>query len=55
MVSALCGCSIVLAVNRANDTARTKMIPGNDCEDKLALLDFGMLDFYTRQDFGWFL
>lgn len=37
-VSALCGCRNVLAVSRANDAARTKMIPENDCEDKLAFV-----------------
>lgn len=40
---------------RAEDAAGIKMIPGNDREDKPALLDFGVFDFYTQQDFGLFL
>lgn len=48
-VSAFCSCRNVLAVNRANDTTRTKTIPGNDCDDKLALLYFGMFDFYVTR------
>lgn len=48
-VSALWSCRNVLAVNHANDATTTKTIPGNDCDDKLALLYFGMFDFYMTR------
>lgn len=34
MISALCSCQNVLAVNQMDDTERTKMISGNDCYDR---------------------
>lgn len=36
-------------MNHANDATRTKTIPDNDCDDKLALLYFGMFDFYMTR------